>query len=86
MVTLHLRAIPSGSTNPSQYLVDLHLGDYAVLTRVSSNVWDAKVFTPDGPPIERGAFASPEAALAAFQSEVMPRLTANTQAVAAKKI
>lgn len=76
MVTLTLRAIPSGATHPNKYLVDLQLGDYATLTRVSANAWEAQVLTPDGPPINRGLFSSPEAALAAFQAEVIPRLIA----------
>jgi hypothetical protein len=74
MITLTLTAIPKDSADPNQYVVDLLYGDYAILTRLSPNAWDAKVYQGDAQPIERGLFSSPDTALAVFQTEVSQRV------------
>jgi hypothetical protein len=74
MITLTLKAIPKDAPDPNQYVVDLLYGDYAILTRLSDNAWDAKVYQGDAKPIERGLFSSPETALAVFQTEVSQRV------------
>ena len=74
MITLTLKPIPKDSADPNQYVVDLLYGDYAILTRLSTDTWDAKVYQGDAKPIERGLFSSPDTALAVFQTEVSQRV------------
>lgn len=73
MITLTVRPIAASGAPIDQYIVDLLFGDYAILTR-SNGAWSAVVHPRGEAPRARGLFATPQDAIAVFETEVSIRL------------